>query len=101
MTDDATYTELLGGRVTFTQTGESVVRMTGQFEDGFGDPNADYLLHVGDHAPVTIHVSEPPSSKPFEHDFKDATIDDFTGVFLRVVGDNEVIGNSDPTMPTT
>ncbi|MFD8790851.1 hypothetical protein [Streptomyces vinaceus] len=62
MTDDAAYTDFLGGRVTFTQTDESVVRMTGQLKDGFEDPNADYRLHIEGFAPVAIPVGEPPGS---------------------------------------
>ncbi|MFD8804400.1 hypothetical protein [Streptomyces sp. NPDC059597] len=101
MIGDVTYTDMLGGRVTFTQTTDSTVRMTGQFNDGFDDPNARCLLYVGDlppadHLDVTIN---PPGTSAFEHDYEDVTINDFTDVPIRIIADNEVIAVGDPTVP--
>ncbi|WP_435240749.1 hypothetical protein [Streptomyces cucumeris] len=101
---DVTYTDFLGGRVVFTQTETSTVRMTGQFNDGFDDPEASCLLHVGDFAPLDLRGDldgsiNPPGTSPFQFDFTDVTIDDFTGVPVRVICDNEVIAVSDPTIP--
>ncbi|RZU46406.1 hypothetical protein EV284_1084 [Streptomyces sp. BK022] len=101
MIGDVTYTDMLAGRVTFTQTEDKTVRMTGQFNDGFYDPNARCLLYVGDLPPadqldMTIN---PPGTSAFEYDYEDVTIDDFTGVNIRIIADDEVIAVGDPTVP--
>ncbi|MFB6571834.1 hypothetical protein [Streptomyces noursei] len=98
---DVTYTDMLGGRVTFTQITDSTVRMTGQFNEGFDDPNAQALLYVGDLPPaerldMTIN---PPGTSAFQYDYEDTTIDDFTDVPIRVIADNEIIAAGNPTVP--
>ncbi|MFE2297100.1 hypothetical protein ACFXAW_02775 [Streptomyces sp. NPDC059445] len=100
---DVSYTDFLGGRVTFTQTETSAVRMNGQFNDGFADPNASCALYIGDLAPVDFSgigaTINPPGTSAFQHDFEDTTIDDFIGLRVRVICDNELIAVSDPTVP--
>lgn len=44
---DIAYADLLGGRVTFTQTEATTVRMSGQFNEGFNDPYASRVLYPG------------------------------------------------------
>ncbi|GAA2677742.1 hypothetical protein GCM10010400_46070 [Streptomyces aculeolatus] len=91
---DVTYADMLGGRVTFVQTDASTVRMNGQFNDGFYDPHARCLIYVGQ-LPPPDHLDAritPPGTTPFEYDYQDVTIDDFTAVPVRVVCDDEVIG---------
>ncbi|AZM44421.1 hypothetical protein DMB38_00015 [Streptomyces sp. WAC 06738] len=98
---DVAYTDMLGGRVTFTQTETSTVRMTGQFNEGFDDPDARVLLYVGD-IPPPDHLDlaiNPPGTSAFEYDYQDATITDFTDVPIRVITDNEIIAVGDPTVP--
>ncbi|MER5490758.1 hypothetical protein [Streptomyces sp. NPDC002490] len=98
---DVTYTDVLGGRVTFTQTEDSTVRMVGQFNEGFDDPDARTLLYVGELPPpdqldMTIN---PPGTSAFEYDYEDVTITNFTDVPIRIIADNEIIAVADPTVP--
>ncbi|WP_437105240.1 hypothetical protein [Streptomyces sp. enrichment culture] len=98
---DVTYTDMLGGRVTFTQTEDTTVRMTGQFNEGFEDPDAQPLLYVGtlpppDKLDMTIN---PPGTSAFEYDYQDVTISDFTDVPIRIIADHEIIAVGDPTVP--
>ncbi|GGY05330.1 hypothetical protein GCM10010358_68430 [Streptomyces minutiscleroticus] len=99
---DSAYTGFLGGQVTFTQIDSRTVLMTGQFNEGFYEGEA-CLLHVGDLPAVTFQeigaTINPPGTSAFEHQFKDTTTDDVTGVQLRVVCDDNVIGTSDATVP--
>ncbi|WP_123457706.1 hypothetical protein [Streptomyces sp. PanSC19] len=98
---DVTYTDMLGGRVTFTQTDPSTVRMAGQFNEGFDDPDARVLLYVGD-LPAADGLDIKiitPGTAAFEYDYEDVTIIEFTDVPIRVIADNEVIAIGDPTVP--
>ncbi|MGW6356891.1 hypothetical protein ACWFR5_17335 [Streptomyces sp. NPDC055092] len=84
--------DLLGGRVTFVQTGPETVRMTGQFNDGFTDPNQSGTLYIGGFAPTTLDAIVPPGTKPFECGFEGAETEQFVDVPLRVIGSDEAIG---------
>ncbi|WP_125629684.1 hypothetical protein [Nonomuraea sp. WAC 01424] len=98
---DVTYTDALGGRVTFTQTEDFTVRMTGQFNEGFDDQDAKVLLHVGDVPPAgSLDLGiNPPGTSAFEHDFNGVTIADFTDVPIRIIAGNSVVAVCDPTVP--
>ncbi|KOT76388.1 hypothetical protein ADK70_38620 [Streptomyces rimosus subsp. pseudoverticillatus] len=96
---DVTYTDMLGGRVTFTQIESSTVRMAGQFHDGFYDPNARVLIHVGDCPPRDLDLTIiPPGTSVFQCDYQDVTIKDFTDVSIRIIAENKVIAVGDTTV---
>ncbi|MEV3986230.1 hypothetical protein [Nonomuraea sp. NPDC049758] len=99
---DITYTDALGGRVTFTQTEDSTVRMVGQFNEGFDDLSQDakVLLYIGELPPpdyLDLSIN-PPGTSAFEHDFTDVTITDFTDVPIRIIAENAVVAVCDPTI---
>ncbi|MBP0932504.1 hypothetical protein J0X20_02510 [Streptomyces sp. KCTC 0041BP] len=72
--------------------------MTGEFSDGFEDVDAEHQLYVGDFPPIALEGVEPPAAKPFEYDFKGVTIEDFTGIILRVTADGTTIAASESTI---
>ncbi|MGW6151688.1 hypothetical protein ACWFRM_00920 [Streptomyces sp. NPDC055144] len=92
MVGDVAYGDLLGGRVTFVQTGPETVRMTGQFNDGFTDPNQSGTLHIGGFPPTTLDAIVPPGTKAFECGFEGAEIEQFVDVPLRAICSDEAIG---------
>ncbi|MFD7713203.1 hypothetical protein ACFV6E_07915 [Streptomyces sp. NPDC059785] len=102
---DVTYTDMLCGRISFTQTGDRTVRMAGQFNEGFADADAtSCLLYAGEVPPKDLIRDLgariiPPGTTEFEADFEDVTIADFTGVPIRVFCDNDIIGIGDPAVP--
>ncbi|MEW5530636.1 hypothetical protein [Streptomyces virginiae] len=98
MSSTTAYTDFLGGRVTFTQIGTDLVRMTGGFSDGFEDADAEHQIYVGDFPAIALDGVEPPAAKPFEYDFNGVTIEDFTGIVLRVTAGDTIIATSESTI---
>ncbi|MEU8943018.1 MULTISPECIES: hypothetical protein [Streptomyces] len=52
----------------------------------------------GTFPPIALEGVEPPAAKPFEYDFKGVTIEDFTGIVLRVTADGTTIAASESTI---
>ncbi|GAA2621857.1 hypothetical protein Stube_13400 [Streptomyces tubercidicus] len=63
MIGDATYTDFLGGRVTFTQTAANTVQMSGQFNEGFRRPRRGLPALRRRHAAGDPRRNQPPGDE--------------------------------------
>ncbi|MFI9115359.1 hypothetical protein [Streptomyces venezuelae] len=99
---DVTYTDFLGGRVTFTEIAGRKVRMSGQLNGGLELVTGSVVIEVrGQEGKDLVKDLDSglksPGTRPFECEYLNATIDDFTGVPILARDDNGPISISDPT----
>ncbi|UFQ99884.1 hypothetical protein KBP30_00990 [Streptomyces sp. Go40/10] len=85
---DVAHVDLLGGRVTFTQTKDTTVRVSGQFKEGVPNFGARVVLRAGDQVPPLDLTADPPGTAEFEHDYEDVDIIDFAGASIQVILNN-------------